>query len=250
MEDNITPKPDDGASVEPEAQVPETNQTAVQEQNTGAEVQNAQVETGGTDTSNIEAKRRASEMYLRRENRRLKEQLSRASQIQSPPQAQQTKVSLFEDPDAFMETRDKKLVETIMQGLENRESMKMSAQKEEEARKILEQLASEGQIESVQDVLNEHPELDSLDSLSAMKIVQKMIGGVKTRQPHSLTPRKSMAGNVGSATSTVQSTGSSYSELKAKASKLQTEFGSRSRDPEFMKEWNRVQSELKKMHQS
>lgn len=250
MEENITsPQPDAGASATPEAQAPETNE--VQEQNTGAvAVKEQPVVTGGTEPSNLEAKRRASEMYLKRENRRLKEQLEKFnSQHQSTPQAQPTKnVSLFEDPDKFMAQHDEELANRILAGLEQRETAKASAQREEEAKKILEQLGSEGKLESVQEILSEHPELDNLDSLSAMKLVQKMVGG--TRNAHPLTPRKSLSGTIGSGTSSSGTVRPSVSELKAKVASMQSEFGAKHNDPEFMKQWNKAKSDLEKLNKS
>jgi hypothetical protein len=257
--DATTPQPGEVASPNPEVTAPESTPNPEPQVQTPAPVEQvetpAQVVTGSNDTSNLEAKRRASEMYLRRENRRLKEQLERASQPQSAPipQAQQTqRIGLFEDPDKFMAQHDEELANRILAGLEQRETAKMSAQKEQEAHKILEQLSSEGQLERVQEIIAENPALDNLDTLSAVQIVQKMIGVSKPveRQIHALTPRKSLSGITGGGTSNVGTVSPSFSELKAKVARLQEQFGTRSKDPEFMKEWNQTQSELKKIHTS
>lgn len=257
--DATTPQPGEVASANPEVTAPETTpNTEVQEQ-TPAPVEQVEktvpVVTGSNETSNLEAKRRASEMFLRRENRRLREQLEKASQPQSAtPQAQLAqRIGLFEDPDKFMAQHDEELANRILAGLEQRETAKMSAQKEQEAHKILEQLSLEGHLERVQEIIDENPALNKLDTFSAVQIVQKMIGGSSTpvaRQTHALTPRKSLAGVSGGGTSGVGMVRPSVAELKAKVSSMQSEFGVKHNDPEFMKQWNKAKSELQKINQS
>ena len=121
------------------------------------------------------------------------------------------------------------------------------AQRDQEIVQMLDKYRENGQIERVEEILEQHPELNEY-SRSYPKEAMKKVEEIMQREKAPLTPKKTRTGMVGSGTpSGATSQSNTVESLMAKAKSLTNQFSERNNDPAFMKEYNSVIDQLSQL---
>jgi hypothetical protein len=120
-------------------------------------------------------------------------------------------------------------------------------QRDQEVVGMLDKYRENGQLERVEEILETHPELNEY-SRSYPKEAMKKVEEIMEHERAPLTPKKTRTGIVGSGTppgTTSQS--NTVESIMNKAKSLTSQFSERSKDPEFMKEYNQVMAQLSQL---